>query len=255
MTESEWLACTDPLRLMGFLQASGQESERRYRLFACACVRRIWALLPDAACQDVAEAAESFADGERSSDELAAALARVSFSRRRRGYRRAARHALWYAAFDVDAINKWSPGYASGPQLYLSALASHASLAALDATVQKAARTASEPRLAMRAAKQAEQEAQAILFRDIFGPVAFRHLPTIAPEWLTWNSGLVRRLAEAVYEQRFLPVGTLDSDRLAVLADALEEAGCTEANLLDHLRGPGPHVRGCFVVDLVLGLS
>jgi hypothetical protein len=62
-------------------------------------------------------------------------------------------------------------------------------------------------------------------------------------------------LAQAAYEQRELPAGTLDLTRLAVLADALEEAGCDQADLLGHLRGPGPHVRGCWAVDLVLGKS
>jgi hypothetical protein len=60
-------------------------------------------------------------------------------------------------------------------------------------------------------------------------------------------------LAQAAYEQRELPAGTLDMARLAVLADALEDAGCTDADLLSHLRGPGPHVRGCWAVDLILG--
>jgi hypothetical protein len=50
-------------------------------------------------------------------------------------------------------------------------------------------------------------------------------------------------------------VGTLDNTRLAVLADALEESGCTSEDVLGHLRGPGPHVRGCWVVDLCLGRS
>jgi hypothetical protein len=54
-------------------------------------------------------------------------------------------------------------------------------------------------------------------------------------------------------EDRTLPAGTLDADRLAVLADALEEAGCDNAEVLGHLRSPGPHVRGCFAVDLCLG--
>ena len=60
-------------------------------------------------------------------------------------------------------------------------------------------------------------------------------------------------LGQAAYEQRDLPAGTLDLARLAVLADALEGAGCTDSDLLGHLRGPGPHVRGCWAVDLLLG--
>ena len=60
-------------------------------------------------------------------------------------------------------------------------------------------------------------------------------------------------MAEAAYEQRELPAGTLDPARLTVLADALEDAGCADADLLGHLRGPGPHVRGCWAVDLLLG--
>jgi hypothetical protein len=50
-----------------------------------------------------------------------------------------------------------------------------------------------------------------------------------------------------------LPDGRLDAARLAILADALEDAGCTRAEVVEHLRGPGPHVRGCWVVDLILG--
>ena len=60
------------------------------------------------------------------------------------------------------------------------------------------------------------------------------------------------RLARAAYEERELPSGHLDRARLAVLADALEEAGA-DAELVEHLRGPGPHWRGCFVLDFLLG--
>jgi hypothetical protein len=66
---------------------------------------------------------------------------------------------------------------------------------------------------------------------------------------------LVKGLAEAAYEERVMPAGTLDPARLSILADALEDAGCTENELLGHLRGPGPHMRGCFVLDLLLGKS
>jgi hypothetical protein len=62
----------------------------------------------------------------------------------------------------------------------------------------------------------------------------------------------VLALAQAAYDNRTLPAGTLEPDRLAILADALEESGCTDADILNHLRGPGPHVRGCFAVDAIL---
>jgi hypothetical protein len=60
-------------------------------------------------------------------------------------------------------------------------------------------------------------------------------------------------IAQGAYDQRELPAGTLDTSRLAVLADALEEVGCTDPDLLDHLRGPGPHYRGCWAIDILLG--
>jgi hypothetical protein len=68
---------------------------------------------------------------------------------------------------------------------------------------------------------------------------------------LQWNGFTVRRLAEDAYEERAMPAGTLDPDRLAVLADALEEAGA-DAELVAHLRGPGPHVRGCYLLGRIL---
>jgi hypothetical protein len=54
-------------------------------------------------------------------------------------------------------------------------------------------------------------------------------------------------------DERVLPAGHLDNDRLAILADALEDAGCTDQAILGHLRGPGHHVRGCWAVDALLG--
>jgi hypothetical protein len=60
-------------------------------------------------------------------------------------------------------------------------------------------------------------------------------------------------LARAAYQERALPAGTLDATRLAVLADALEEAGCPSADLLGHCRAGGAHVRGCWALDVVRG--
>ena len=85
------------------------------------------------------------------------------------------------------------------------------------------------------------------LFRNPFAAP-----PRIDPAWLAWNDGTVKRLAEAAYQERALPSGELDGHRLAVLADALEEVGA-DAALVEHLRGPGPCVRGCHVVDMLTG--
>jgi hypothetical protein len=68
-----------------------------------------------------------------------------------------------------------------------------------------------------------------------------------------WQSPTILALAQAAYDNRTLPAGTLEPTRLAVLADALEEAGCANPDILNHLRGPGEHVRGCWLLDLLLG--
>jgi hypothetical protein len=94
-------------------------------------------------------------------------------------------------------------------------------------------------------------EAQCHLLRDIFGN-PFRPA-SLAPSVLTWNDATVVRLARAAYDERHMPEGTLDNGRLAVLADALEEAGCQDQDILGHCRSGGEHVRGWWPVDLCLG--
>jgi hypothetical protein len=116
------------------------------------------------------------------------------------------------------------------------------------------AEAAKDPRDAHIEAEAHEAVIQTDLLRDLFGPLPFR-LVTIDPTWLAWNDRVVVRLAQAAYEQRIMPEGTLDNGLLAILADALEEAGCTDTDILGHLRGPGPHVRCCWSVDLCLGKS
>jgi hypothetical protein len=86
------------------------------------------------------------------------------------------------------------------------------------------------------------------VLRDSFGDV-FQPVST-SPGWRTVD---VLGLAEEAYEHRELPVGVIEPVRLAVLADALEEAGCADRVILEHLRGPGPHFRGCWLMDLILG--
>ncbi len=87
----------------------------------------------------------------------------------------------------------------------------------------------------------------ASLLRDIAGNL-FRPQPVIDSSWLSWNDRIIPKLAQAIYDDRAF-------DRLPILADALEEAGCTNADILNHCRQPGEHVRGCWVVDLLLGKS
>jgi hypothetical protein len=93
--------------------------------------------------------------------------------------------------------------------------------------------------------RRAEKQIQADLLRDIFGN-PFRSRPAINQSWLAWGDGTVPKLARAIYDERRF-------EELPVLADALEEAGCTDSDILSHCRGPGPHVRGCWVIDLLLG--
>jgi hypothetical protein len=91
-------------------------------------------------------------------------------------------------------------------------------------------------------ARTDEWRAQCDLLRDVAGN-PFRPV-RVDPSWLLWNGGTVRRVARAIaLEGAF--------EHLPVLADALEEAGCSDVTLLAHLRGPGPHVRGCWAVDLL----
>ena len=85
------------------------------------------------------------------------------------------------------------------------------------------------------------------ILRELLGPLPFRSV-LFSSSVLSWNDGTIRKLAEAIYEG-------LAFDRLPILADALEEAGCQDANILGHCRSGNEHVRGCWVVDALLGKS
>jgi hypothetical protein len=80
------------------------------------------------------------------------------------------------------------------------------------------------------------------LLYDLFGPLPFRPV-SADPSWLT---STVVALAEGIYQE-------LAFDRMPILADALQDAGCNNEDILNHCRQPGEHVRGCWVVDLLLG--
>jgi hypothetical protein len=241
MTEEQWLAATDPGPLLAFLHASGQGRDRKLRLFAAACVRRVWHLLPGERAREAVEAAERFADG------LLEAPGRVGL-RDTRHHDPAGGLAATRAAEAASAV--------VAGEAYVAALrASQYAERAAQYAAAAAALTADGYAwlLAWKEVGGVEGAAQAALVRDTFGNPCRPPTPLPAPVF-AWNGGCVVQLAMATYEERALPSGTLDNGRLAVLADALEEAGLEEQEVLDHLREPeARHYRGCWCVDVVLG--
>jgi hypothetical protein len=216
MTEAEWLAAIDPAPMLDSLR--GKASGRKLRLFGCTCVRQIWSLLGEDAPAAVG-VAENYADG----------LASKAALRRARWEVRDERYGLetgegrvslrWVACWLAETV---------------------ATVRAYDAVVAELKRlTPYVPIL-----QESELSTSCEVVRDIFGN-PFRSAK-VAPGCLNRNGGTVRKLGQAIYDERAF-------DRLPVLADALEDAGCTDAAILSHCRAPGPHVRGCWVVDLLLG--
>jgi hypothetical protein len=229
MTEAEWLVCPNPLRMLDERRHLARATERKLCLFGVACCRRVWSLLSHSASRRAVELAERKADGEVLQEgewrdiELAA----------HRAIRRTVRE---------EALAARGASLVTGRFAVVGGDKSDA------AELACALMDISLPR------RLPECPAQCQLLRDIFGN-PFRPVPVIELGWLSWDDGTVRKLASHAYDERLLPEGTLDPVRLAVLADAREDAGCTDAELLGHLRGPGPHVRGCWALDLVLSKS
>jgi hypothetical protein len=269
MTEAEWLAATDPRRMLCCVQRRGwfrqafagtlargwitvrppRATERQTRLLACACCRQLMLVMTEDSRRAV-EVAERYADG---------IVARPEFD-----------HAMEEARLTLSALRWRDPSYSR---------AYHQRNNPPDGAWELAAQAAVEacrfPGNALTTASRAERAAEVIwggaekwrrahefagpvthetLIRDIFGnpfrPALDCGMARTSPYW-----GLAVRLSQAAYEERRLPDGTLDPTRLALLADALEDAGCTDVELLGHVRGPGPHVRGCWALDLVLSKS
>ncbi len=202
MTEEEWLYCTDPQPMLAFLK--GKASDRKLRLVAVACSRRMWDWI-DALGRAAVEVAERYADGCADPEELRAA---------RLACQRAGDQAAWYAAATNPAI------------------------AARNAARSAQAGVANNAVLGTEAA---ELFAQASLVREIFGN-PFRPL-SMDPSWLT---PAVIELAQAIYDD-------LAFDQMPELTHILHEAGCENGEILSHCRGPWPHVKGCWALDLVLG--
>ncbi len=220
MSECDWLSCSDPEGMLELLK--GKASPRKLRLFAIAALRRVPALLVERGGREAVEVAERFADAQADKAEL-------------RGFWSSEPNAPVFPGDAVTFVDAYSAAYyasvfATGRVSHFTGRVSHR--------------------------RPAELTAQANLLRDIFG----NPLRAQAPLDITWNASIIRGLAQAAYnerlstyDKRLLPEGTLDPDYLAVLADALEESGCTDITVLEHLRSPGPHVRGCHALDHILG--
>jgi hypothetical protein len=204
MTQQEWLECNTPDVMLTYLTAAA--SDRKLRLFACACCRRIWDLLPEGPSRRAVEASERFADGEIDGDDLQRNWAAV---------RR-------LVAGDEARVGGWNR------------------LTAAEMEARDASRSGawSAAHSVVADSSHDERSVQCDLLRDIFDPF---HPLAVQSDWLTEE---VKALTEAMYRERVF-------DRMPALADALTKAGCQDAGILAHCRGAGPHVRGCWVIDLL----
>ncbi|HZV05209.1 MAG TPA: hypothetical protein VE999_09020 [Gemmataceae bacterium] len=217
MTEAEWLACTDSFDMLLFLHEKA--SDRKLRLFACAYVREGWHLLADERSRRSVEIAEQHADGlsDDASLDRACDEADDAISNSRELFLNSGKGEVEGRAFEGSCAAHW----VAVEEAWEAALQQlHWHFIEDESTIQSA------------------------LLHDIIGN-PFR-TATITPEMLNWHGGLLVSMAQRMYD-------SYDFTDVPILADALEEAGCTNADILNHCRQPGEHVRGCWVIDLLLG--
>lgn len=222
MTEAEWNGCSNPHEML--LHVRGQATDRKLRLIAVACCERA-KQYTESWYHELADIAEAFADAKVTAQEMQDVLAQHECSNdhpdRAAFYHTAELNIAEHIPFLVGDLGDW--------------IASCTVADDVKRSYEDWQRE--ENRLArIEDAKTAEQ------IREILGPFPFRAF-TADPTWLTTA---VLRLAQAIYDDRTY-------DRLPVLADALEDAGCHDPDMLAHCRCPGPHLRGCWVVDLLTG--
>lgn len=225
MTEKQWLSALSSRGGLDYLCDAQMRANRRkagrrkLRLFVCACARRVWALIP-AEHREAIELGELLSDGENVAKRVAALKATD------REGRLSQRHAA-AAALACVGTNIW-----------------HAAVTGADAAAMASAWARQESKEDMktyRRDKEAEEREQAALLREIV-PNPFR-AAKLDRNWLTSD---VVALARGIYKEQAF-------DGLPMLADALQDANCDDEDVLGHCRSDGQHVRGCWVVDRVLG--
>lgn len=227
--ETEWLSSANPDRMLVSL-AESEKNSRRLSRWACACLRRIWPMLTDERCRTAVEVTEQNDDGRTTEKQFMDA-----FWEAIKG---------WGAQADEAAnANYASPLHRAMPDAGLAAWHCidgdwQCAGNAADAVANFAA-TEGDP--AWKTARDQEAQAQADLLRDVFGN-PFRRIEFAS----AWKTPEVIALAQSIYDEKTF-------ERMPDLADALANAGCTVPDVLEHCRSNGPHVRGCWVVDLILG--
>jgi hypothetical protein len=238
MTETAWLTCADPAPMLEFLRE--RASDRKLRLFTVACCFRIWVQFTDSRSCNAIEVAERYAD------ELATVEERIAAEKSAK--------AGWHCRMTKHPFSGF-PHYAALCTVLPRALdragqcadavATMVAFAAYEA--YRASLPVPNPpyndtaRETITTSRGSEASTQATFLRDLFGN-PFRPI-ALNPAWVTSE---VRAMAQVIYDEKKF-------EDLPVLADALEDAGCTSADVLAHLRSPGPHVRGCWALDLILG--
>lgn len=275
----DWLASEDPVEMLTHLRPSGQSgtasriSDRKLRLFVCACCRLVWPLLTDQRSRRAVEVAERFADGEATWEE---------------------RFRAWDSAvsvgFDSYTLTFTAARCSDDPEyLYLApgivcrSLSRFVPPAALATLLREIVGNPWRPvALCGKVCTRGKPRCECNFCRPLLTPTVL-DLARAAYDERVNNTAAIAGLEKDIETQQFImsrctsdsayrvyqqhidkfheqlaearkqPSGLLDPVRLAVLADALEDAGCTDAGVLDHLRGPGPHVRGCWALDLPLG--
>jgi hypothetical protein len=223
VTEAEWLACTDTGPMVVFLR--GKATDRKWWLFACACCRRVWHLLSDERSRRAVDVAERYADGKAGTRDKEAACAAASD----------AVEVVRAAYADVYEASRHEGYHACLAGLYAAQTAYPACLY----SAAQASEAASLPRggaaWAEPAAMGVVEAAHCQVLRDIFGLLPFRPI-TLDRAWLTWHDGLLVSMAQQMYDSR-------DFSDLPILADALEEAGCSNQNILAHCRSGGESIQ------------
>ena len=224
MTEAEWLSCGEARPMLDYLRAAEKATDRRLRLWSVACCRHspfFQLKAPDSTLLAEAERdADEVVTREQYGQSLIAYIADSGLHREEPGHPN-----YWQRQGTVLAVS-----YAADPCDFFD-----------NACGILFAREVAWPSRTLRALAQ-NGALECSLFRDIFAN-PFRPTPAVEQAWLTPD---VVTLAGHIYHDQAL-------DQLPELADALEEAGCTDPALLGHLRGGGTHVRGCWAVDAVLG--